>query len=325
MRKKVLAIDLDNTIWSGVLGDEGIEITDAFKRFQEALVDLQYSGVLLVILSKNNEELVLDTIMKHPDMVLELEDFVAIRCNWKPKPENLRSIAEELNLGLDSFVFFDDSLFERMMMREMLPEVTTLTVPSKPEHFVVALENYDGFDWMNLTGDDLYKTEKYHTFKELRKQADDLSTDNFLEGLEMVATIERLTGDSKVSSFNRAHQLLDKTNQFNLNGIRYTPEELRGLMDTHQVYTISLKDSWGDSGIIGVIIWHEGRFTWTVTSFVLSCRVLGRTVEHAIAYWLAYKSNTGYTFKYKETDRNAPVGEFLDALWHNKFVTVEEK
>jgi FkbH-like protein len=322
--KKLLAVDLDNTLWGGILGEDGMgglrlggeNEGYAFVRFQRALKTLKKNGVLLAVVSKNNEEDALEIIRNHPDMVLKLEDFVTYRINWDPKPRNLLSIAEELGLGIDSFVFFDDSDFEREMMRETIPEVDVIDVPEDPALYVRAISDYAGFDSLHITPEDQSRTEMYHTeFARNRLQKSAASREEFFLSLQMKAFIQKVD----LNGLDRVHQLINKTNQFNLTTKRYTRSQLQELLnhERFELLAVRLQDSLGESGTIGVMIVKKKPPEWRLDSFLLSCRVIGRTLEFALIRWLAEKAKDDgiphLVAEFVPTKRNAVAKDFLPA------------
>ena len=320
--KKLLGIDLDDTLWGGVLGEDGINGIKlggdgegyAFLRFQRALKSLKENGVLLALVSKNNQRDALDAIRKHPDMALKLEDFVTYRINWDPKPQNLISISRELGLACDSFVFFDDSDFERRMMRETIPEVDVIDVPEDPAHYVQALSDYPGFDSIHVTVEDRSRTEMYHAESQrnrLHRKA--VTQDDFFRDLQMKALIQEVNIDGLV----RVHQLIHKTSQFNLTTKRYTESELRELLGSERfgLFAVRLQDKLGESGMIGVMIVEKQPSQWRLDSFLLSCRVIGRTLEFALMRWLTNKAKEESVSKilaeFVPTGKNNVAKDFL--------------
>lgn len=323
-QKKVLAVDLDNTLWGGVIGEDGIENIRLgldqggypYLRFQESLLTLKKSGILLVICSKNNELDAQEVFRKHPDMRLKWEDFVSHRVNWNLKSENLKSIAEELNLGISSFAFFDDSSFERTQMREALPEVDVIEVPNDASMYVCALSEYTGFDALKLSDEDRSRTEMYVTErarKDLRAQSDSL--EGFYESLNMEAQILKVTQ----TQLSRVHQLIQKTNQFNLTTRRYSESDLQSMLagpnSPYEIYALRLKDKLGENGLTGAIIIKKHQNKWEIDTFLLSCRVIGRTVEYALIRWLAEKAQNEniahISAQFIPTEKNQVASEFL--------------
>ncbi len=316
--KKVLVLDLDNTLWGGILGEEIIQVGAegvgyAYDQFQRALLVLKNHGVLLAICSKNNENEVLEVFEENPGMVLKITDFAAYRINWLSKVENLQSLAQELNLGLDSFAFFDDSPFEREQLRRMLPEIDVIDVPKDAADFVQALSDYTGFDKLYVTEEDSKRAQLYQNEVERKAiQKKSASLEDFYQSLQMVAELSPIQDDS----FERVHQLIQKTNQFNLTTKRYSEKELRELMRSGDcaIYTLRLKDKLGDSGLTGVLILKMNADEWEIDTLLLSCRIIGRTVEYALIQWLAGKARQQkvkrIVGRFIPTKKNQPAASF---------------
>jgi FkbH-like protein len=295
--KKVLVLDLDNTLWGGILGEEGAEGIQcggdgtgyAFLRFHQALLRIKSNGVLLAICSKNNEADVVAAFRDHPDFVLRLKDFAAHRINWEPKIENLKSLAAELNLGLDSFVFFDDSEFERELVKQALPMIDVIPVPAEPSYYVKALADYPGFDIVRVTDEDRSRSRLYLDEAERRSlQKQSTSLEDFYAFLDMRAEIRQVDE----SDFARVHQLIQKTNQFNLTSKRYAENELRTLLKDprYSVYTLRLSDRLGESGLTGLAVVRRDDKVWEIVNLLLSCRIIGRTVEFGFMRFLTAKA-----------------------------------
>ncbi len=293
LSKKVLVLDADNTLWGGVAGDVGMEGIalghdypgNAFIAFQKRVLDLYHRGVVLCIASKNEPGVVEEILDKHPDMVLRSEHIAAMRVNWDPKPDNLRQIAADLNLGLDSFVFLDDSAVECELMRTVLPEVLTVQMPSEQAHYPGVVESLDCFDQWAISDEDrkrgrLYKAEAGR--KSLQNEAIDMPS--FFRNLEMKATI----CVDHAAHIARAAQMTNRTNQFNMHTIRCSEDDIRGFMSNEaiRVYTLSLADRFGDNGVVGLAVILTGDDAWTIHMLLMSCRVLGRTVEQAFIGWI---------------------------------------
>ncbi|MDR1916272.1 MAG: HAD-IIIC family phosphatase [Synergistaceae bacterium] len=290
-RRKCLALDLDNTLWGGVIGELGIDgihldkvgSGSRFYDFQSRIRELKESGVLLAVLSKNNMDDALGGIDNHPDMLLRSNDFVAIKSNWSPKSQNLRALAEELNIGTDAFVFIDDNPLEREAMRIALPDVATPDFPSdssKLEEFIAGVA-HQYFLQVQNTAEDAIKTEQYAA--EARRQGERhayASIDEYLRSLDMVLSIEGLNAHN----LPRASQLTNKTNQFNLTTYRYSEAELQSVMNSpdYRAYVGELKDRFGDYGkVIFCIVYLTGNETALIDTFLMSCRVMERGVERA--------------------------------------------
>lgn len=320
-RKKCLVLDLDNTLWGGVLGEEGIEGIKiggdypgkAFLYWQEALLELSKSGVILTVCSKNNEQDVLDAWEKNPFIVLKKEHFAAYRINWTDKATNIKELAQELNIGLDSFVFVDDNPTERELIKQMLPMVEVPEFPAQPYELMPFFKQLveDFFKVYSVTDEDKKKTEQYKQ-NAARAQAQNAFADfdSFLESLDIQITIEA------ANEFNiqRIAQMTQKTNQFNLTTHRYTDADVRGFVESGwKVWCISVADKFGDNGITGAImVKHDGE----IDTFLLSCRILGKGIEIAfVKKILAMLSATGLetlTAKYQPTAKNAQVKEFWE-------------
>ena len=290
-RHKVLAIDLDNTLWHGIVGEDGPDGVivsgqwpgNAYREFQTFLTNLRASGILLVLLSKNNESDVLEGFDKNPRMPLSLSDFSARRIDWNDKASNLRSVAQELNLALDSFVFMDDSPLEIALMQEKLPEVDTIHATGPPSEFQNLVLSKGKFLSPGLTEEDRDRAASYAA-QEVRNTQESRSHDleSFLENLQLC-----LEYRSPISTeIERISQLFQRTNQFNLTTIRYTNSEILSLIENPEttVRIARLEDRFGDYGLVGVIVVRdigEG-FSKEIDSFLMSCRVLGRQVEDGI-------------------------------------------
>ena len=288
---KVLALDCDNTLWGGVIGEDllsGIKLGpydypgNIFWRMQQEFSALERQGILLVLVTKNNPADVEEVLRKHPEMVLKDAQIVARRVNWKDKPSNLRELAKELNLGLDSFVFLDDSSFECEAVRQQLPMVKTVQVPATLSDYPRVVDEIKAlFLAGGITADSKGKTEQYRQ----RAGAEGLKA-QFETQEEYLASLElklKLTRNAR-SSAGRISELSQKSNQFNLTTIRYSVAEIEQMMgsDTHAVYTLVVSDKFGNAGLTGVAVMrYEGKIA-IVENFLMSCRVIGRGVETSI-------------------------------------------
>lgn len=294
---KVLVLDLDNTLWGGILGEDGaqgIKIGGEgqgylFTRFQQAVLSLKKNGILLAVCSKNNEDEALKIFKEHPDMVLKLEDISAYRINWEQKALNIRSMAEELNLGVNSFVFFDDSSFERENVRQLAPEVQVIEVPKDPSLYIQALSEFTGFDIFRVTDEDKKRAKQYlEEAKRKTLQKSSSSLEEFYRSLEMKATLSFANDNN----FARVHQLIWKTNQFNLTTKRYEESELRQILaaNNYEIMLLRLQDKMGESGITGVVIIKKEKDKWEIENLMLSCRIIGRTVEFGLMRQIANRA-----------------------------------
>lgn len=286
---KCLVVDLDNTLWGGVLGEEGIGGIElggdypgsVYKDFQHQLLALRDRGVLLAIASKNNEPDVEEAFSNHPDLVVKLEDFAVRQIHWGDKASSLEAIAATLNIGIDSLVFFDDSPVERAWVRSQLPEVTVIDVPESPLGYADALEYSEAFDFLTVSAEDRIRASMYQSQRKRQKlQNSSLSLEQFLSQLEIKATIGHLNQET----LPRVAQLMAKTNQFNLTNRRHTAAELQELVNSGAVALwLRVADKYGDNGLVAVAIAvTEDTNHWNIDSLVMSCRVFGRHVEIAL-------------------------------------------
>ena len=319
-RKKCLVLDLDNTLWGGILGEDGIDGIKiggdypgkAFLYFQEALSKLSRNGVILAICSKNNERDVLELWEKNPYIVLKKEHFATYRINWQDKATNIRELAEELNLGLDSFVFIDDNPTERELIRQMLPMVAVPDFPTQPYDiplfFKSLVENY--FKVYSITDEDKAKTEQYKANAcRVQAQRSFADFDSFLKSLDIRMTIE----SANDYNIQRIAQMTQKTNQFNLTTKRYTDADVKTMLaQGWKVYCLSVADRFGDSGITGCIM-VDGD---VIDTFLLSCRILGKGIEIAFIKKILQMLKLGGVVKlrakYVPTNKNAQVKDFYE-------------
>lgn len=321
--KKCLAVDCDNTLWGGVVGEEGLAglaLGDefpgsAFMDFQRLLLRWKQQGLMLAILSKNNEKDVWQVFENHDGMLLRKSDFAAWRINWEPKPANLVEIARELNIGVDSFIFVDDNPFEVQQMMEVLPDVVSVQIPEEPAYIVSTLKKLHLFDVFEVSNDDRRKTEMINAERARKPLQESMSPEQFIESLGMTVEVFR----PEEEHVGRITQLINKTNQFNLTTIRRTQDEVRALLNNpvYRVYGAKIADRFGDYGITGLVIFKCAERCWDIDTYLLSCRVLGRKVETALfAALLEEAKQLGaetITARYIETLKNAPVKELLPA------------
>ncbi|MBV8716026.1 MAG: HAD-IIIC family phosphatase [Chloroflexi bacterium] len=294
--KKCLVVDCDNTLWGGILGEDGLSGIQlgtsypgaCFRAFQQDILNLQQRGILLAIASKNNEEDVLHALREHPDGVLREEHFATWAISWQDKVTQLRDIAADLNIGLDSLVFVDDNPFEINLIRQKLPEVTVLQVPSSPALLQGWLPETGLFDSLTFSSEDRQRTDMYRTARErehLAASAADIS--EYLSQLGIEADIDQ---PSKLE-IARVAQLTQKTNQFNLTTRRYTEGQIDTFIsrDDVDVLRLRVRDKISDLGLVGVAIlaWRDAA-TVEVDSLLLSCRALGRGVEDAFIRHVAH-------------------------------------
>jgi FkbH-like protein len=283
---KCVILDLDNTLWGGVIGDDGLEniqigdlgIGKAFSDFQLWLKQLKERGIVLAVCSKNTEAIAKEAFEKHPDMILRLDDFAVFAANWDNKIDNIKYIQKVLNIGFDSMVFFDDSPFEREFIKSMLPEITVPDLPADPAEYVEYLSSQNLFETASFTGEDSVRTEQYQQeVKRVELQAQFKDADEFLADLNMTAQVDGF------EAFNtpRVAQLTQRSNQFNLRTVRYTEEDIKRIAASkhHVGMAFSLQDKFGDYGLIGVVILEKKSETFFIDTWIMSCRVLKRGVE----------------------------------------------
>lgn len=321
LTKKVIVVDADNTLWGGIIGDDGadgIQIGhdypgNAFQAFQRRLLALRDRGVILCVASKNEPGAVEAVLDHHPDMILRREHFSALAVNWQPKPENVRAMANTLNLGLDSFVFIDDSEVECELMRTSLPQVTTIQLSKEPAAHAGVLEALDCFDQFALSNEDRQRADLYRAEGERRTlQAQTLDMESFYHSLQMRLTINV----NEITSVTRAAQMTNRTNQFNMMTVRCDEAQVRALMEEAgvQVFTARLHDRFGDNGLVGLAVVRQEDKAAVIEQFLFSCRVLGRTVEKNFLAWIAGQSQrNGATHLigcYRPTAKNKPFGNF---------------
>ena len=321
---KVLVLDLDNTLWGGVIGDDGIDGIrlgpgsgegEAFVAFQRYAQSLRSRGILLAVASKNTHEICAAAIREHPEMVLKMEDFVCFRANWTNKADNLIEIAKQLSLGLDSLVLFDDSAAERALIRRELPMVAVPEVPVDPAHYIECLARARYFDAISLSAEDVKRNELYRQNEQRSAAiADTRDLSGFLRSLQMKITLR----DFNKTDLPRITQLVNKTNQFNLTTRRYAEMDMRAVLDDADAIRLSarLEDKFGDSGLISVVIANRSSCGkgFVIDTWLMSCRVLARNVEHALMKSVVHLArDRGAEFLlgyYRPTPKNKMVETF---------------
>lgn len=321
--KKVLVLDLDNTLWGGVLGEdgpEGIRLSDdgagaAYKDFQRGILQMQDRGVLLAVCSKNNEQDVRQVMEEHPHMLLRWDAFVSRQINWDDKVDNLHRIAEELNVGLDSLVFVDDMPPERENVRLRLPMVAAPDFPAVPEELpqFAQMLHTTYFQKLRCTAEDTQKTRQYQQNRQRAQAMQGLGFEEYLKGLQL--TVERVPNTP--AALERAVQLFGKTNQFNLTTKRYTAVELQQRLDQGwDLYIYRVADKFGDYGLVAVILVDTAGPR--IDSFLMSCRIMGKRLENCfldhVERDLLAQGKTLLTADYRPTPKNLPVKEFYPSL-----------
>lgn len=317
--RKVIAVDADNTLWGGVVAEaevNQVQVTGEWRRVQEFLQSRKQEGMLLVLVSKNKEEDVA-AVFRRSDMILRREDFVAWKVNWAPKSENVRALASELELGLDSFIFLDDNPMECAEVAAYCPPVTVVTLPAQAENASSFLGHVWVFDLPPATSADKGRTEQYRQQAERKQfQASVSSFRKFIEKLELKVELAAL----KPEQFERAAQLTQRTNQFNATGTRRTAAELASLLASgeRQALLVRVRDRFGEYGEVGLCVYSPQASELHVENFLLSCRVLGKGVEHRMLAALgqvADEFGKGYVaIPFRRTERNEPAEKFLESV-----------
>ena len=290
---KALVTDLDNTLWGGVIGEDGVEgiqlgadySGSAYQAVQRAMLDLHRRGILLAVCSKNNLSDAMEALERHPGMLLKPEHFAAFRINWNDKAQNLREIAAELNIGTDALAFLDDNPVERERIRTALPEVTVIELCDDPMDFARALRDAPVFERLTLSVEDRERGRYYAEQRqrvEFERSASSL--EEFYRSLNQEVEIASVTP----ATLTRVAQLTQKTNQFNLTTRRYSEQQIAEMANSTawKVYSIRVKDRFGDNGLVGVAIIRAANELNEIDTFLLSCRVVGRTVETALLSFL---------------------------------------
>lgn len=322
-RKKIIALDLDNTLWGGVIGEvgvDGIELSDhkegqRYYDFQRQLLEMKNRGIVLAVNSKNNLEDAEAAIQGHPAMLFRDDDFVSRKINWENKAINLKAMESELNLTEGGFIFIDDNPVERETVKGECPEIL---VPDFPEDTAELLTFAEDI-WFNycrplkVLGEDLKKTQMYQNEAKRKQEiSENLNLDNYIAKLEMVADIHRM----RESELERVVQLINKTNQFNVTTKRYTQAEVEAIAakPDNAIYVVYSSDKYGDSGLISVIILIGNGTGACIDTFLMSCRVMGRKLEDVIINELAAKYGGKLIGEFIPTTKNAPVKELYDRL-----------
>ena len=320
--KKCIVLDLDNTLWGGIIGEDGFDGIElghssngkAFVDFQKELLSLWNHGIILAINSKNNFDDAIKVINEHPNMILREKNFASIQINWNDKAQNLKQIAEEINIGLNSIAFFDDDKINRERIKQEFPEVLTIEVPDDPSQFSLILKNLNDFNVLQRTDEDIQRGQMYaqqRERKELEKSISNL--DDFLEQLDIKVKMK----NSNEFLIPRISQLTLKTNQFNLTTRRYQEEEIRNFTNDHKfiVGCAQVLDKFGDNGITGVYIINKQDKIWSIDTFLLSCRIMGRGVENGILSQILIDAKHNGVEEIRAnfipTQKNKPAENFL--------------
>ena len=323
--KKCLALDLDNTLWGGIVGEDGIDELkigegsaegEAFLDFQRYIRSLKKRGILLAICSKNNPQDAENVFLNRDEMQLKLDEFSAVKINWEHKHNNLQAIASDLNIGIDSLVFVDDNPVECELIRQMLPDVTTVELPSDPSDYTSTLKRLAVFEKSMITIEDRTKTAQYAQNSEraaLKREISDINT--FLNSLGTEITISHPSEKHKA----RIHQLFSKTNQFNLTTPRYSLSDIENFLNNPKwaMHIAHVKDNFGDMGLVGLYLINKKDNAVRIDSFIMSCRAMGRGIETAMMNKIKedYLVNNSFDYiyaTYLPTAKNAPVIDFYE-------------
>lgn len=330
--RKVLALDLDNTLWGGLAGERDktpLTLSEehaglAYKNLQRVILQMQRQGVLLAVVSKNNPEDAEEILEKHPHMVLRPEHFAAKRINWETKDKNLSEIAAELNLGTDSFVFWDDNPQERLLVSRMLPEVAVPDFPAKPEDLAPAMTRiyHTYFEKAALTAEDLYKTVQYEN--NARREQLQQSAGSFEDYLRQLRIV--VAEVPAAEHVNRLTDLLNKTNQFNLTTQRHTVGEIQGMLSDagKDVFLYRVADCFGDYGVVAAVIVDRSGEHPVIEEFVMSCRIMGKSVEQGILSRVEQKYRERgcerIRGRYVPTAKNKPVAGLYERMGYRRIV-----
>lgn len=331
--KKCLILDLDNTLWGGVIGDDGMEgiqlghglgIGKMFTEFQMWVKKLKQRGIIICVASKNNEETAKEPFDKHPDMVLKLDDIAVFQANWETKVDNIRTIQSILNIGFDSMVFLDDNAFERNMVRENIPGITVPELPEYPEDYLEYLYSLNLFETASYSNLDKDRTKQYQVEAQRVSMSKTFTNEaDFLKSLNMVSVVSGFT------KFNtpRVAQLSQRSNQFNLRTVRYTEADIEALANDPNVIDLSftLEDKFGDNGLIAVVIMKPlDKESLFVDTWFMSCRVLKRGMESFTLNTMVEKAKAaGYKKIIGEYLPTAKNGMVADHYPHLGFKVIE--
>ncbi len=320
LTRKCLVLDLDNTLWGGIVGEDGLDGIHlgptpegrAFWEFQQHLLGLFDRGVILAVNSRNNPKEALQVIREHPHMLLKEKHFASLQINWNDKASNLKVIAQEINIGMDSLAFFDDDKINRDFVRQALPEVFVIEVPEDPSLYSQTLLALNDFNTLQLTEEDQQRGASYaaQRLREDLKQGIDLK--DYLKNLQTTVTVEKAT------SFNlpRMTQLTQKTNQFNMTTRRYGEADIERFSrdSSWLVLGFSVTDKFGPSGLVGVILAEKNKEIWRLDTFLMSCRVLGRKIEETMLTYVMKEAHASGAKKmvgeFIPTEKNAPAKIF---------------
>ena len=320
---KVIVLDCDNTLWDGVCGEvgpQGINLSEPYKKLQLFMLQQLKSGKILCLCSKNVQEDVDRVFSERSDMILKEKDIVSSKINWEPKSQNISKLSEELNLGLDSFIFVDDNPVECAEVRANCPEVLTLNLPETPEEITTCLQHSWPFDFLKSTSEDQQRTKLYKdNLKRSSYEDKSSSLKEFIEGLNLNISIR----NAEPEEISRVSQLTYRTNQFNFTTIRRSEEEIKKLLKTEEFTckVCRVKDRFGDYGLVGTLLYQTLSDRVIIDSFMLSCRVLGRGVEHellkSVGEAAVAKGIESIQINFQKSDKNQPALNFLKSVFED--------
>lgn len=328
MYKKCLVLDLDNTLWGGIAGEQGISGIQlgmetpgsGFLAFQQVILDIYHRGVILAINSKNNYVEAMDIIRAHPYMVLKEHHFAAMRINWEDKVQNMRELADELNIGLDSLVFLDDDPVNRFLVRSELPEVTVPELPDHSDQYAKFLLDLPYFQSVaTITDEDKMRSNMYVT-ERLRRKAEKNFTSRaqYLQDLD----IEVHCYIDNDYCLERLAQLTERTNQFNINKKPIDANTIATYVATpdYAVFCVSARDKFGDYGVVGFALVKKKDINWNIEALLMSCRALGRGIEEAFLAAISERARAAkkkLVVTFQETDKNKPAQDFINKYFNN--------
>jgi FkbH-like protein len=329
--RKVLILDLDNTVWGGVIGDDGLEgikvaqgdaIGEAHLAVQRLALDLRQRGIVLAVSSKNSDEVARTPFEQHPEMLLKLDHIAVFQANWNDKATNIQAIAKELSLGLDSLVFLDDNPVERGLVRKLLPQVAVPELPDEVAYYARTLSAGGYFESVTFANEDLKRAGFYQdNAKRVNLQKQVGGVDAYLASLDMTITFQPFDATGRT----RIVQLINKSNQYNLTTHRYSDPEVAAAENDCEVFTLQarLADIFGDNGMISVVVCRPGEAgVWDIDTWLMSCRVLERKVEHMVLREILKHARAAGVYKltgtYRPTDRNKLVIEHYAKLGFTK-------
>ena len=327
--RKCIVLDLDNTLWGGIVGEDGFDGIElghtprgkAFVEFQKELLALWNQGIILAVNSKNNFDDAIKVIREHPDMILREKHFASIQINWNDKAQNMKQISNDINIGLDSIVFFDDDKINQERIKQEFPQILTIDMSADPSDFVPILKEINDFNVLHRTIEDTKRGEMYAQQRERKSLENSVSNlDDFLKQLDIKIKIKK----SNKFLTPRISQLTLKTNQFNLTTKRYQEEDITNFSndENFEVGCAQVLDKFGDNGITGVYIVKKNKNFWTLDTFLLSCRIMGRGIEDAILIEIVRKAKKSgideIRANFIPTEKNKPSENFLSNFGFKK-------